>query len=64
MTATMRSNFERFGSYISLDSMKRELNTLCWPYFAISLQNELNKVCVGCEALMISERDAEYNLLV
>ncbi len=25
-TATMRSNFERFGGYISLDTMKREIN--------------------------------------
>ena len=28
VTSTMRSNFERFGSYISLDVLKRELNTL------------------------------------
>ena len=28
MNATMRSNLERFGSYICLDAMKRQLNTL------------------------------------
>lgn len=27
-TATMRDNFERFGSYISLDAMKRDINKL------------------------------------
>ena len=64
MTASMRSNFERFGTYLSLDSMKRKLNTLHWPYFAITLMNELNKVCVGCEALLISERDEAYDFLI
>ena len=64
MTATMRSNFERFGSYLCLDAMKRELNTLNWPYFGISLYNELNSVCIGCESLMISERHDAYKFLI
>ena len=55
MTPTMRCNFERFGSYISIDCMKRELNTMAWPYFAISLKNELNKICVGCEVLLFQK---------
>ena len=41
MTSTMRSSFERFGSYIALDTMKRGLNTLLWPYLAVTMQNEL-----------------------
>ena len=57
MTATMRSNLERFGVYLSLDSMKRELNTFNWPYFSIVMKNDVNKVCVGCEALLLSERN-------
>ena len=64
MTATMRSNFERFGSYICLDAMKRELNTLNWPYFGISLYNELNNVCLGCESLMMSEQNDAYEFLL
>ena len=64
MTPTMRCNFERFGSYISIDCMKRELNTMAWPYFAISLKNELNKICVGCEGLIISERKDAYKFLI
>ena len=64
MTATMRSNFERFGSYICLDAMKRELNTLNWPYFGISLYNELNSVCVGCESLMMSEQNDAYQFML
>ena len=64
MTATMRSNFERFGKYICLDAMKREMNSLNWPYFGISLYNELNNVCIGCESLMISETLDAYEFLV
>ena len=64
MTATMRSNFERFGSYICLDSMKRELNKHLWPYFAITMVNDLNKVCVGCEALLLGERDEAYEFIL
>ena len=63
-TASMRSNFERFGSYICIDAMMRELNTLNWPYFAITLNNEIGKVCVGCEALMCSERLEAYSFML
>ena len=64
MTASMRSNMERFGSYICVDAMMRELNTLNWPYFAISLNNELGRVCVGCEALLFSEKSEAYSFMI
>jgi len=64
MTATMRSNFERFGSYLCLDSMQRVLNPLKWPCFATSLKNELDQICVGCESLMLQERDDAYEFLL
>ena len=41
MTATMRSNFELFGHYISLDVMQRGINTHNWPYLAATVSNEL-----------------------
>jgi len=55
-TATMRDNFERFGDYICLDVMKREHNHLHWPYIAMSLRNELEKVRV-----LSSARDRELS---
>ena len=64
MTSTMRMNFELFGGYISVDAMKRELNTLLWPYMATSMWNELNQVCVGCEGIVLSEREEAYNALL
>lgn len=63
-TATMRGNFERFGDYICLDVMKRELNHLHWPYIAMSLRNELEKVCVCAEGIVAAEKDNAYKFLV
>jgi len=34
MTPTMHENFRRFGSFISLDTMKRGRNTYLWHYFS------------------------------
>ena len=63
-TATMRDNFERFGDYICLDVMKRELNHLHWPYIAMSLRNELEKVCVCAEGIVATEKENAYKFLV
>ena len=60
MTSTMRMNFELYGGYLSVDAMKRDINTLLWPYMATSMWNDLNEVCVGCEAIMLSEREEAY----
>ena len=53
----MRRNFERFGHYVCLDVMKRGINKLLWPYLAVTLLNDLNKVCVACESIVMAERD-------
>lgn len=63
-TTTMRDNFERFGGFIALDAMKRELNSLLWPYMAISMYNELGMICLGCEAIVITERKEAYKGLI
>ena len=64
MTSTMRMNFELYGGYIAVDAMKRDLNTLLWPYMATSMWNELNQVCVGCEGILFSEREEAYKALL
>ena len=60
MTSTMRNNFELFGSFVSVDAMKRDLNTLLWPYVAVTMYNEMDCVCVGCEGIVLSEREEAY----
>ena len=64
MTSTMRHNFELFGSYISVDAMKRDINYLLWPYMAVTMLNEMGNVCVGCEGIMLSEREEAYEAML
>jgi len=63
MTATMRRNFELFGSYICLDMMKRGLNTLLWPYCAVTMLDETNSMCLACEGILCGERDDMYKFV-
>jgi len=62
-TATMRRNYELFGGYISLDTMKRAINKWLWPYMLISMYNEHEKMCLGGEAIMCGERKGAYLFL-
>eukprot|EP00956_Cyclotella_meneghiniana_P040909 scaffold208956_cov35-Cyclotella_meneghiniana.AAC.1 len=36
--------------------MKRGINTILWPYVAVSMYNELRKICVGCEGIVSGEK--------
>ena len=56
--------FKRFGSFITLDAMKRATNTFLWHYFSVVMINDLNKVCVGSESIIISERTDAYKFLM
>ena len=64
MTSTMRMNFEKFGGFICVDAMKRDLNTLLWPYVAITMHNEMGSICVGCEGIVLSERVEAYHAML
>lgn len=64
MTSTMRKNFELFGSSICVDAMKRDINKMGMPYIAVTMHNEMNKVCVGCEGIVISEKEEAYVALL
>ena len=60
----MRDNFEQFGGYISINAMKRHINTLDCPYISVIMNNELNNVCLACEAILFSERIEGYKLVI
>ena len=64
MTATMRKNFELFGSSICVDAMKRDINKMGMPYIAVTMHNEMNRVCVGCEGIVLAEREEAYAALI
>ena len=63
-TSTMKDNFDRFGVFFSIDAMKRGINKLLWPYMSITMYNEINCVCVACEAIICSEREESYNTMI
>jgi hypothetical protein len=47
-----------------MDTMKRAINKWLWHYMAIAMYNELNKVCLACEAIMLAERTQAYTFVV
>ncbi|KAL7533759.1 hypothetical protein ACHAXR_009974 [Thalassiosira sp. AJA248-18] len=56
MTATMWRNLELYGWYLCFDMMKRGINTLLWPYVAVTMTDDLNELCLGCEGIVCGER--------
>ncbi len=63
MTATIRRNFELFGSYIGLDCMKCALNDLLCHYISIAMYNKLRQICVGFEGILCGEKRPMYEFL-
>ena len=49
---------------LGMDTMMRRINKWLWPYMSIVMYNELNKVCVACEAIMLAERSHAYMFMV
>ena len=55
MTATMRRNFELFGSSICLDMMKSGINKFLWPYIAVVMYDKANHICIACKGIVCGE---------
>jgi hypothetical protein len=64
MTQTMKEKWIRFGSTLSLDAMKRQLNSLHWPYIAPVIFDHELRVCVVAESLIIEESHAAYEFVL
>ena len=64
MTASMRENFRRFGSYICLDAMKRGINSFLWHYFGVVMVNDVNANCLAAEGMIVAEREDAYNFII
>ena len=58
--SVMRGNFERFGSCMMLDAMKKATNTHLCHYIAPVVRNEFNNPMVVCECLIAAERGDAY----
>jgi hypothetical protein len=64
MTPVMRRMFELYGDVLFLDAMKRQLNSVNWPYFSIVLLDGFKKVVLAAEGIACVERIATYIWLV
>ena len=53
----MRDDFERFGGHASVCTTKRGINNWLWPCVAIVMHDEMRKVRLSCEGLMIGEKE-------
>ena len=42
----------------------RGINKWLWPYMAVAMYNEFNRVCIACEAIMLAERSKAYGFVV
>jgi len=58
MTGTMRYAFETYGEMISLDAMKRQLNSVHWPYMAPVVLDGDKKIFVAAEGFVCGELHA------
>jgi hypothetical protein len=64
MTPVMRRMFELYGDVLFLDAMKRQLNSVYWPYFSIVLLDGFKKIGVAIEGIGCTERIDTYIWLV
>ena len=55
MAAAMRKNLICYGHMMFLDAQMRAFNQLCWSYIGIVVINNLNRICLCCEAIVIQE---------
>jgi hypothetical protein len=63
-TATMRFDWDTCATSIALDGMKRQLNSVCYPYISVTAVDGYGQMAVCVEAIVISERIEAYAWLL
>jgi hypothetical protein len=56
----MRRDFELYGSTLFLDRLGRPLNNKGWPLMTMAMLSGGKRVCIPCEAIVLSERVESY----
>ena len=44
--------------------MNRDTNVIEWPYISVTIYNELEKDCLGCKAIITTERREAYSIII
>jgi hypothetical protein len=60
MTKEMRVAWLRYGNLVFLDSQKRQMNKLHWPYIGPTVMDNELTIDVICESLVLQEEDQAY----
>ena len=63
-TPAMRAAFEQFGGVLFLDMMKRQTNSVHWPYCGVILLDGDKKITLACESVVKAERLETYEFIV
>jgi hypothetical protein len=64
MTIRMRADWIRYGEILQLDSLKKQMNNLQWPYIGPVVITNENTVAVVCEAIVIGETFDAYGFVL
>ena len=63
-TTIMRAEYEHFGIYQCHNMMGRDTTWLLWNYVSLSMYNEINMICPGCEGIMCFDRKQAYQFII
>jgi hypothetical protein len=63
-TPVMRANLEQYGDILFLDAMKRQQNSVYWPYIGPVVIDSDKKVRVIAESIVCTERLESYQLVL
>jgi hypothetical protein len=64
MTSVMRARWERYGDVLFLDAMKRQLNSLHWPYLSVVCLEGDKSIGVCVEGICCAERLDAYEWIL
>jgi hypothetical protein len=64
MTSVMRARWERYGDVLFLDAMKRQLNSLHWPYLSVVCLEGDKRIVVCVEGICCAERLDAYEWIL
>jgi hypothetical protein len=63
-TPVMRADLEQYGDILFLDAMKRQQNSVCWPYIGPVVLDGDKKVLVVAESIVCTERLESYQFVL
>jgi hypothetical protein len=63
-TPTMRADLEQYGDVLFLDAMKRQQNSVYWPYIGPVVIDGDKKVLVVAESIVCTERLESYHFVL